>query len=103
MKPSDCRTSGNSSRRSDTHWGVERKAACIGTVESTGEEDKSILEPIEELLENTFLLLTFTLKSRIGKETGASWKVQEQFHVPKRRGIILEPEQVKVDPSTVSY
>ena len=34
-------------------------------------------------------------------DTGANWNVQEQFHVPKRRGIVLDPEQVTVDPSAV--
>ena len=35
-------------------------------------------------------------------DTGANWNVQEQLHVPKRRGIVLDPEQVTVDPSAVS-
>ena len=61
---------------------------------------------LTELSENTFFLLTLTLRSsccrksapRIGTDTGANWNV----HVPKRRGIVLEPEQITVDPSAVS-
>ena len=34
-------------------------------------------------------------------ETGASWKGHSKLQSPKRRGIILEPEQDKEDPSAV--
>ena len=92
VKPSDWRTSGNSLRRSETHCGVERKAAWKDEVGDGWDVGRSILQPLIELSENTFFLLTLTFRSwcrrksapRIGTDTGANWNVQEQFHVPKR-------------------
>ena len=38
----------------------------------------------------------------MGRDTGASWKGQLNMLEPKPKGIILEPEQVREDPSTVT-
>ena len=39
---------------------------------------------------------------RMGMATGASWKGHSNLWVPNHRGIILEPEHVREEPSAVS-
>ena len=57
MKPSKERTSGNSRSRLETHFGVERRAACIEEEVGGEEGNKMAREPGEELLK-TFWLAT---------------------------------------------
>ena len=72
--------------------------------EDSGGEDVRVMaeEPGEEPLK-TLWLATSRRKSaqRIGTETGANWKSQSKLWEPKPRGMILEPEQDKEDPSVV--
>ena len=66
-------------------------------------------EPIEELLKTLWLAMSRRrlcwqrkFAPRIGTETGASWNIQSKLQEPKRRGMILQPEQETEDPSAAN-
>ena len=98
-------SSWNSCRWSDTHWGMERNAACRVEDGGGGVEGNLITKPFVKELGNTFRVFTSHSKIMVLEKACSqdwNWNNHEQFQEPKRKGIILEPKQDTVEPSAVS-
>jgi len=81
--------------------GADVESGTVGRM-MDGEVGESELKTLWFATSNNRLKCFRKSAPRMGMATGASWKGHSNLWVPNRRGIILEPEHVREEPSAVS-